>query len=183
MTQSSSDASIPGQDPQDAPGIQGIPQAPPVPSEYGYGTQQPMAVPPGMHYDEKSGLLLPEGVELAGVGRRIGAWFLSLVLSVITLGIGYLIWGLIAWGKGRGPAMQVLGLRCWTPSNGRPAGWGTMALRDIVGYIAQQIIPIVGVLVSFILFLTGKQRKSLMDLVGGTVVVYDPNKVLDTWQA
>jgi uncharacterized RDD family membrane protein YckC len=152
----------------DAPGYQGVPQQ--------------MAVPPGMYFDPQSELLLPEGVQLASVGRRIGAYFLSILLSVVTLFIGWFIWGLIGWGKGRSPAFQVLGLRCWKPAEGKVAGWGTMALRDIVGYIAQSILSIVTLIVSFVLFLTGKQHKSLPDLVGGTVVVYDPNKVLDTWQ-
>jgi hypothetical protein len=138
-----------------------------------------MAVPPGMYYDSNSELLLPEGVQLAGVGRRIGAYFLAIPLAIVTLGIGYVIWGLIAWGKGTSPALQVLGMRCWKPADNRVAGWGTMALRDIVGGIAQGILSIVTMLISFILFLSGKQHKSLPDLVGGTVVVHDPNKVLN----
>lgn len=178
MTQSSyPDASAPGQGPQDAPGSQGISQA-----ASGYGAQQPVAVPQGMYYEPNSGLLLPEGVELASVGRRIGAYFLSIVLSIVTLGIGYLIWGLIAWGKGRGPTQQVLGMRCWKPADNRVAGWGTMALRDIVGGILQGILWIVTMIVSFILFVSGKRHQSILDLVGGTVVVYDPNKILDNWQ-
>ena len=152
----------PTQGPQDAPGYQGIPQA-----------------PQGTYLDPKSGLLLPEGVQLAGVGRRIGAYFLSVVLSIVTLGIGYFIWGLVAWGKGRSPALQVLGMRCWKPAERRAASWGTMAMRDIVGGIVQGIVGPITMLVSFCLFLFGKQHKSLPDLVGGTVVVYDPNKVLD----
>lgn len=171
------DPSVPGQVPQDMPGYQGIPQAPPVPDGYGYGTQQPvMGVPQGMYYDPNTELTLPVGVELASIGRRIGAYFLSIVLAVVTLGIGYIIWGLIGWGKGRSPAFQVLGLRCWKPAENRVATFGTMALRNIVGGIAQQIF--IMPLVSFILFLTGKQRKSIPDMVGSTVVVYDPNKVL-----
>lgn len=172
------DAPVPGQGPQDVPGYQGIPQAPPYPAAYGYGTQPQMAVPQGMYYDPNSELLLPQGVQLAGVGRRIGAYFLSLVLLIVTLGIGYIIWGLIAWGKGRSPAFQVLGMRCWKPAENRVADWGTMALRDIVGGIAQGILGAITGLVSFILFLTGKQHKSLLDLIGSTVVVHDPNKVL-----
>jgi hypothetical protein len=183
MTQSPyPDASTPGQGPQDVPGYQGMPQAPPVPAAYGYGTQQPMAAPQGMYYEPNSGLILPEGVQLAGVGRRIGAYFLSLVLVVVTLGIGYIIWGLIAWGKGRSPALQVLGMRCWKPADSRVAGWGTMALRDIVGGIAQGILSFITGIASFVLFLSGKQHKSIPDLVASTVVVYDPNKVFDNWQ-
>lgn len=174
---------VPGQGPQDAPGYQGIPQAPPVPEGYGYGMPQPMAVPPGMYVEPRTGLLLPQGVELASVGRRIGAYFLGLVLMIVTLVIGYFIWGLVSWSKGRGPAFQVLGMRCWRAAEGRPATWGTMALRDIVGGIAQGILGGITGLISFILFLSTNKRQSLMDLVGGTVVLYDPNNVLDNWQA
>jgi hypothetical protein len=71
------DSFQPGQGSQDAPGAQGFPQAPPVPAAYGYGTQQPMAVPQGMYFDPNSELTLPDGVQLASVGRRIGAYFLS----------------------------------------------------------------------------------------------------------
>lgn len=171
------DATPPGAG-QYVPGYQGMPQAPPVPPGYG----APMAVPPGMYYDPKSELVLPVGVELASVGRRIGAYFLSVILAVVTLGIGYLIWGIVSWSKGRGPTQQVLGMRCWTPANGRVAGWGTMALRNIVGGIVQGILSFITMLVSFILFLSNKQHKSLPDMVGSTVVLYDPNKVLDNWQ-
>jgi uncharacterized RDD family membrane protein YckC len=183
MTQSPyQDPSALGEGPQDTPGFQGLPQAPPVPAAYGYGAQQPMAVPQGMYYDPNAELLLPEGVVLASVGRRIGAYFLSLLLAVVTLGIGYLIWGLISWSKGRGPAQQVLGMRCWRPADGRVAGWGPMALRNIVGGIAQGLLSAISAIVSFVLFLSGKKHQSIPDLVGGTVVVYDPNKVLDNWQ-
>ena len=188
MTQSPyPDAPTPGQNPQDAPTYPGvppyqvIPQAPPVPAAYGYGTQQPQVAPQGMYFEPNSGLTLPNGVQLAGVGRRVGAYFLSIILAIVTLGIGYLIWGLIAWGKGTSPAFQVLGLRCWRPAENRVATWGTMALRNIVGYIAQGILSFITLLVSFILFLSGKKHQSIPDLIGGTVVVHDPNKILDTW--
>lgn len=161
-----------------APGsvpFQGIPAAPPVPAGYAYGSAP---VPQGMYFDPNSGLTLPVGVQLAGVGRRIGAYFLSLVLVIVTLGIGYVIWGLVVWGKGTSPALQVLGMRAWRPTENRPATWGTMALRNIVGYIAQGILSFITLLISFIMFLTNKQHKSIPDMVGGTVIVHDPNKVL-----
>ena len=176
------DAPTPNQGPQDVPGYQGIPQAPPVPAGYGYGTQQPVAVPQGMYYDPNSELTLPVGVQLAPVGRRIGAYFLSIILAIVTLGIGYLIWGLIAWGKGTSPAFQVLGMRCWKPAENRVATWGTMALRNIVGGIAQGILSFISLIISFVLFVSGKKHQSIPDLVGGTVVVFDPNKVLDPAQ-
>ena len=151
------------------------PAAPPLPA-YGYG--QPGVVPPGMYFDQASGLMLPNGVQLASVGRRIGAFFLAIPLSIVTLGIGYVIWGLIVWGRGQTPALQVLGMRCWRPESGRIAGWWWMALREIIGSLADGILSLISQLISFILMLTSKDRRSLHDIIAGTVVLHDPNKVL-----
>ncbi|HEY2287457.1 MAG TPA: hypothetical protein VGH88_17095, partial [Streptosporangiaceae bacterium] len=86
------------------PPAPGFTAAPPMPAAYG---QYPVAaVPRGMHVDQAAGLLLPNGTELASVGRRIGAYFLAIPLAIVTLGIGYIIWGLIAWGNGQTPALQ-----------------------------------------------------------------------------
>jgi uncharacterized RDD family membrane protein YckC len=131
-----------------------------------------------MYFDPATGLTLPQGVVLAPVGRRIGAYFLGGLLSIVTLGIGYIIWGLIVWGRGQTPAQQVLGMRCWLPQEGRPAGWGTMALREIIGSIAEGILSIITELISFILMLSGRERKCLKDHIASTVVIHDPNKVL-----
>jgi uncharacterized RDD family membrane protein YckC len=135
-------------------------------------------VPPGTYFDQESGLILPQGVQLASVGRRIGAYFLAIPLAIVTLVIGYIIWGLIVWAKGQTPALQVLGMRCWRPEEGRVAGWWWMALREVVGRIAESIFWLITSLVSFILMLTRPDRRSLHDLIAGTVVLYDPNKVL-----
>jgi uncharacterized RDD family membrane protein YckC len=155
-----------------------LPPAPPIPAGYGYGQPGAVAVPPSMYFDQASGLILPQGVELASSGRRIGAYFLAIPLAIVTLFIGYVIWGLIVWGNGQTPALQVLGMRCWRPEEGRVAGWWWMALREIVGRIAEGIVWLITSLVSFILMLTRPDRRSLHDLIAGTVVLYDPNKVL-----
>ena len=164
----------PGQ--QDAPG-QGLPQAPPVPA-YGYSPYSGQPVPAGLYTDQQSGLLLPQGTVLANPGRRIGAYFLAFPLIIITLGIGYLIWGLIVWANGQTPALQVLGMRCYRPEDNRVAGFGWMALREIVGGILEAILWIITSLISFIFMLTRPDRRTLHDLVAGTVVLHDPNKVL-----
>jgi uncharacterized RDD family membrane protein YckC len=148
------------------------PSAPPAPAGYG------QAGPPGTWYDQQSGLNLPQGTQLAPVGRRIGAYFLSIPLVIVTLGIGYLIWGLILWGQGTTPALKVLGMRVYKPQQGRVATWGTMALREIVGRIVDGILWIITMLVSFIMFVSGKEHQSLHDKVAGTVVLHDPNKTL-----
>src|SRR5438445_9163006 len=108
---------------------QSQPAAPPW-SAPGYADPSPA---PGLYLDPSSGLQLPEGVQLASIGRRIGAYFLAIPLAIVTLGIGYVIWGLIVWGRGQTPALQVLGMRCWRPETNRVATWGWMALRDIIG--------------------------------------------------
>jgi uncharacterized RDD family membrane protein YckC len=166
----------PGSPPPPQPGY--LPPAPPVPAGYGYGQPGGMVAPPGMYFDQASGLMLPQGVELASSGRRVGAWFLAIPLAIVTLGIGYLIWGLIVWANGQTPALQVLGMRCWRPEDGRVPGFWWMALREVVGRIAEGILSFITSLISFILMLTRPDRRSLHDLIAGTVVLYDPNKVL-----
>jgi uncharacterized RDD family membrane protein YckC len=129
-----------------------------------------------LYYDQASGLSLPQGVQLASAGRRIGAYFLAIPLAIVTLFIGYAIWGLIVWGNGQTPALQVLGMRCWRPQTETVPGWGTMALREIIGRLIESLG--ITALVSFILMLTRPDRRCLHDLVAGTVVVYDPDKTL-----
>jgi uncharacterized RDD family membrane protein YckC len=154
----------------------GYQPAPPPPAGYGYG--EAGAVAPGMYFDPGSGLTLPQGTELASQGRRIGAFFLAIPLSIVTLGIGYLIWGAIVWARGTSPALQVLGMRVWRPSENRPANWGYMALRDIVGRFVDGVLSFITELISFIMFLSTRERRALHDVVAGTVVLHDPNKVI-----
>jgi uncharacterized RDD family membrane protein YckC len=149
---------------------------PPPPAGYGYG--QGVVAPAGMYYDAASELTLPNGTMLAPVGRRIGAYFLSIVLVIVTLVIGYIVWGLIAWNRGTTPALQVLGMRVWRPADNRPATFWQMVLRDVVGRICDGILSWITGLISFIMFLASKQHRSLHDVVGGTVVLHDPDKVL-----
>jgi uncharacterized RDD family membrane protein YckC len=159
-----------------APPQGGFAPAPPVP--VGYGQYPAAAVPYGMHLDTESGLMLPDGTELASVGRRIGAYFLAIPLAIVTLGIGYIIWGLIVWGNGQTPALQVLGMRCWRPETNRVPGFWYMALREIAGGILENLLGLITLITSFVLMVSGRERKSIHDYIAGTVVLYDPNKVL-----
>jgi uncharacterized RDD family membrane protein YckC len=164
---------------QQQPGYAPPPQGyvPPPPVAYAAGPAV-AAIPAGMYLDQESGLALPNGTVLASPGRRIGAFFLAIPLIIITLGIGYLIWGLIVWGNGQTPALQVLGMRCWRPEDGRVAGFWWMALREIVGRIIDGILSVITELVSLIFMLTRPDRRTLHDLIAGTVVLHDPDKVL-----
>lgn len=177
MTQPPDPAAQPTSPPPPPP-VVAPPPAPAPPPVAGYGYGAPAAIPPGMHFDPSSGLVLPDGVQLAGVGRRIGAYFLSFVLVIVTLVIGYVIWGLIAWSRGQTPAFQVLGMRCWRPADNKVAGWGWMALRDIVGRLIEGILSVITLIASFIMMLASPKRQALHDLIAGTVVLHDPNKVL-----
>ena len=67
------------------------------------------------------------------MGRRIGAFFLAIPLIIVTLVIGYLIWGLVSWGKGTSPALRTLKMKVVNAETGQVVGWGTMALRNILG--------------------------------------------------
>lgn len=167
--------------PPETPYGEPLPTAPPPPAEGTYQEYGVPAPPPGMYYDTESGLTLPQGVELASHGRRIGAYFLAIPLAIVTLGIGYVIWGLIVWARGQTPALQVLGMRCWRPETGQVPGFWWMALREIIGGIVTGILGIITELTSFILFLATRERKALHDYIAGTVVLRDPNKVLETW--
>jgi uncharacterized RDD family membrane protein YckC len=155
----------------------GYPQAPPPPPPGAYGQPGTAVAAAGTYYDQASGLALPQGTELASVGRRIGAYFLAIPLFIVTLGIGYIVWGLIVWAGGQTPALQVLGMRCYRPETGRVASWGYMALREIIGRIVEGLIFIVE-LVSFILMCSRSDRRTIHDMVAGTVVLHDPSKTL-----
>ena len=139
------------------------------------GTPYAPPVAPGQY---QVGPVLPAGVELASKGRRVGAFFLSILLFIVTLGIGWLIWGLVVWGKGTSPALQVLGMRAWNARDNKPATWGTMALRNIVGGIVQGLVGAATDLISFIMFLVDDQNRTIPDRIGGTIIVHDPNKTL-----
>jgi len=159
------------------------PPAPPPAPGYGYAGGPSAPVPPGMYFDQVSGLNLPQGVQLASVGRRIGAYFLAIPLAIATLIIGYVVWGLIVWGRGQTPALQVLGMRCWRPETRRVSSFWWMALREIVGRFVEGLIGLITLLASFIIMLTSRERRCLHDLIAGTVVVHDPEKILDQWSS
>jgi uncharacterized RDD family membrane protein YckC len=80
----------------------------------------------------------------------------------------------LVYGRGQTPALQVLGMRAYRPSTGQMAGFWWMVLRDVVGRLVEQVGGILLLLTSFILFVSTKQRRSLHDVIAGTVVLYDP---------
>ncbi len=121
----------------------------------------------------------PEGVAVASPWKRLGSWFLEELLILVTLGIGWLIWGALVGSVGQTPAKQLLKLRVVRLSNQRPVGLGTMfwvrgLLAGFVAYFA--IVFTVGVLL-FMPF-WDRRNQNIWDKVSGTVVVDDPD---DAW--
>jgi RDD family len=66
----------------------------------------------------------------AGLGRRIGALALGVLLVVATLVVGWLVWSIIEWRQGRTPTYRLLGLRVVSRSDGQPIGLGRSFLRS-----------------------------------------------------
>jgi uncharacterized RDD family membrane protein YckC len=170
----------PAQAYQQPPTGQPYPQAAMVPAgAYGVPGLATAPVPPGFYFDQLSGQVIPEGTQMASVGRRIGSWFLSIPLFIVTLGIGYIIWGAMSWADGRTPTQQVLKMQTWKPQTRAKATWTEQFLREIARIV--YAIPFIGwivAVVSFFMFLGNKEHRTIHDQIGGTIVLYDPNQVL-----
>jgi uncharacterized RDD family membrane protein YckC len=69
-------------------------------------------------------------------------------------------------------------MRCWRPETNRVPGFWYMALREIAGGILESLLGMITLITSFVLMVAGRERKSIHDYIAGTVVLYDPNKVL-----
>jgi uncharacterized RDD family membrane protein YckC len=124
---------------------------------------------------------------LASKGRRFGAYLLEIPLTIVTLGIGYLIWMLIVWSRGQTPAKQLLKMRVVRLEKRRAAHWGWMALRNfvlamLIGIPLELIFPglsILWLLANAIALLVNSRNQALWDMIVKTVVVHDPNYLFD----
>lgn len=105
-------------------------------------------------------------------GKRFGAYLLEIVLTIVTLVIGWLIWSIIIWREGLTPAKSLLNMRCVKADTGQPATRGTMALRELVGkWLIGNITVGISTVVSAFMILFGEKRQGIWDLMAGTVVV------------
>lgn len=119
---------------------------------------------------------LPPEVPLAGPGLRLGGYLLDGVLALVTLGIGWLIWSLVVWGRGQTPGKQLLGMRCIFTQNLHRASWGRMALRQVVGSLVMTFIVVVTFGIGAVLYfwlLWDKDNQELWDKLASTLVVRD----------
>ncbi|MDE2932267.1 MAG: RDD family protein [Chloroflexota bacterium] len=67
------------------------------------------------------------GPQLASQGRRLAGAVLDVGIFLLTLGIGWVIWYLIAVRRGQSPAKRLLGMRV-IREDGAPAtlGWSRL---------------------------------------------------------
>jgi uncharacterized RDD family membrane protein YckC len=115
-------------------------------------------------------------LDLSTPGKRFGAALLEGVLFVITLGIGWFIWWIIAWGKAQTPAKQLLKMRCVRLDENRPATFGEMAMRELVGKTLLGNVTFgISTIVGGIMVFTDDNNQALWDKIAGTTVVEDPN--------
>jgi len=102
----------------------------------------------------------------ASFQHRLGAIVLDATLMIITLGIGWLIWSLIVWGEGQTPAKKILKLRTINFTNGRPATWGHMGIREglipitvsVASTITGGVAYIAWIILEIVFYFTKNQR-------------------------
>jgi uncharacterized RDD family membrane protein YckC len=66
----------------------------------------------------------------ATVQHRLGGKAVDLAMYMVTFGIGWVIWSLVVWGQGQTPGKQILKLRVYNKTTGKPVKWGQMAIRE-----------------------------------------------------
>jgi uncharacterized RDD family membrane protein YckC len=120
----------------------------------------------------------PQGMQYASFQHRLGAYALDATLSVITLGIGWLIWSLIVWGEGQTPAKKILKIRVRHSETGEVATWGHMAVREFLVPLTVSIavgltsgLALVAWIIIEIVFYFTKNCRTLRDLWVKTAVI------------
>src|SRR2546427_7986564 len=83
----------------------------------------------------------PEGtVAVGGRGERILAWFLNLIISLLTLFIGWVIWWFIVAPRGQNPGKAIVGLRV-IRTDGQAVRTGGMFVRGLAGGLLGVVPP------------------------------------------
>ena len=112
---------------------------------------------------------------LSSAGARLGSYLLESVLVFVTLGIGWLIWSFIVWGKGTTPGHQILKQYIVNEKTGETFSWGRMAVRELLvkgllcGVLAAFTFGVFFLVDS--LMVTRDDRKSIHDRISGSLVV------------
>jgi len=120
----------------------------------------------------------PPSYRYASFQHRLGAIVLDATLIFITFGIGWLIWSFIVWGEGQTPAKKILKLRTINFTNGRPATWGHMGIREVLVPMSVSIastltggLALIAWIIVEIVFYSSKNQRTLRDYWVKTAVV------------
>jgi uncharacterized RDD family membrane protein YckC len=68
----------------------------------------------------------------ASAQHRLGGKAVDGAMYLVTLGIGWFIWSMVVWGQGQTPGKQILRMRVYDKTTGKPAKWGQMAIREFL---------------------------------------------------
>ena len=111
---------------------------------------------------------------LAGLGQRVAATLLDVLLFFLTLGVGYLIWELgFTLRNGQTPGKQLVGIRV-IRADGTPSDWGWTFLRELViKWLLFSILlsELFVWLVDYLWAFWDKDRQALHDKIMKTYVV------------
>jgi uncharacterized RDD family membrane protein YckC len=102
---------------------------------------------------------------------RLGAAILDVILFFVTLGIGWIIWSVFAWQKGRTPGKALCGLTVVNSRTNQTATFGQMVLREVLAkcvlsWLTNGITTFIGGAM-----VLAPKRQALWDLVASTTVV------------
>ena len=68
----------------------------------------------------------------ASAQHRLGGRAVDGAMYLVTLGSGWFIWSMVVWGQGQTPGKQILKMRVYDKTTGKPAKWGQMAIREFL---------------------------------------------------
>ena len=112
---------------------------------------------------------------LASAGARLGSHLMEALLAVVTLGIGWLIWSFVEWGKGTTPGHKVLKQYIVDEKTGETFGRGRMAVRELVikgllcGFLYAVTFSVFYLVDS--LMVVRDDRRTIHDRISGSLVV------------
>ncbi len=110
---------------------------------------------------------------------RFGSWLLERVLTIVTLGIGWIIWAIALRGTGQTPAKKMMNLTIWDLETNAPMTLERMIImRGLVGgLVAGFALPLTLYVLAFMPF-WDKNNRDLHDKVSRSSVIATPSQVL-----
>ena len=118
------------------------------------------------------------GVKAAGIGQRVAAYLLDIVLFFVTLIIGYIIWSLFTFKRGQTPGKRLIGIRV-IRTDGTPSLFGWTFVREFLvksllfEVAADAVTAGIASLIDLLWAFWDRDRQTLHDKIVKTLVVDD----------